>query len=872
MAAAAKLAETGCSVLLLVREAFLGHEICAAHRYELTKEDFPETEAEYASLWNVWFANDVFLNGSAVPSLHPDRFQIGLENWCLKTGIQFWYLVRCIGWERIEDGVKVLTAGKFGEKELVCHHFIPIVNREETDCFAAHLMKQDRGESGYRMLYVPAQMIQGESFPEWKTRAVQTVMQTFDGMEGWQLGRFGQRGFNRGKKIYEYLKTGWQKGISILQENSDQTMGGLAEDRDRRKQIDFGRYDVVVVGGGTSGAMAALHAARNNCSVLLLEWNDSLGGTACVGGVSTYWFGNRFADVREIDELVGEEQWRDGITFRQGIWGREDDFHPDLKADVLMRLNQQAGVHIVTDALVYACITENNRLSSVCFEYSQRIGTAQADYIIDATGDADVAVLAGADYTYGSERDYITYWASLAQYMSPRTYKNNFSSTVVIDDIQSCTDFIYNGRRRGKEPYDHGSYIAMRQSRHIKGKSTVTLKDVVSFKCWEDGIYTCYSNYDPKGKISADMVYAGVLPPQNSVQIPLSACIPTRKDGTKLEGLLVAGKAISCTAAALPGIRMQTDLMHQGCVLGLLAAKAVKAGIDVDEMEPVIYRKWIRNYTQDPLTLPNSSLTLKEAVASIGKERTHWIDMPFTDEEKKQTEALAIMCANSEEILPLLELHFEKIHDQGGAPEVLEAISTYLLWHGSDTGTKYLIKQMLRKLKETDGLPIRDGGCTCAQLLPDHGVMTEFTYRLNVLAWSEKKEILPLFEVVLKRILDIQRDYLDIRKGMFHYIEAFAYVAERTGFVEFIPMLRILWQLPEVIKAYESEDDTDILTERLLILRLILVRAASLLGDPNAKEELVKMSTHKNRTIALSAEKELEFEKKRCGRIIERIW
>lgn len=34
---------------------------------------------------------------------------------------------------------------------------------------------------------------------------------------------------------------------------------------------------------------------------MLLEPMYTLGGTATAGGVSTYWFGNRFRDVREID-------------------------------------------------------------------------------------------------------------------------------------------------------------------------------------------------------------------------------------------------------------------------------------------------------------------------------------------------------------------------------------------------------------------------------------------------------------------------------------------------------------------------------------------------------------------------------------------
>lgn len=45
-------------------------------------------------------------------------------------------------------------------------------------------------------------------------------------------------------------------------------------------------YDVVVVGGGTAGAFAAIAAAQTGASVLILEKNSMLGGTMTVCDVS----------------------------------------------------------------------------------------------------------------------------------------------------------------------------------------------------------------------------------------------------------------------------------------------------------------------------------------------------------------------------------------------------------------------------------------------------------------------------------------------------------------------------------------------------------------------------------------------------------
>ena len=45
----------------------------------------------------------------------------------------------------------------------------------------------------------------------------------------------------------------------------------------------YGTYDVCVVGGGTAGVIAALSAAREGLSVLIVEQFGSLGGSGTVG-------------------------------------------------------------------------------------------------------------------------------------------------------------------------------------------------------------------------------------------------------------------------------------------------------------------------------------------------------------------------------------------------------------------------------------------------------------------------------------------------------------------------------------------------------------------------------------------------------------
>ncbi len=52
------------------------------------------------------------------------------------------------------------------------------------------------------------------------------------------------------------------------------------------KKITSIKTEILIIGGGTAGVVAAIQAARAGCSVTIIENGSQLGGTITTGGVS----------------------------------------------------------------------------------------------------------------------------------------------------------------------------------------------------------------------------------------------------------------------------------------------------------------------------------------------------------------------------------------------------------------------------------------------------------------------------------------------------------------------------------------------------------------------------------------------------------
>lgn len=388
--------------------------------------------------------------------------------------------------------------------------------------------------------------------------------------------------------------------------------------------------DLVVAGGGTAGVACAVCAARAGLKVVLIEQTAQAGGmaSAVTHWLALYDFAPKGGFAREF------------LTYMEshGIY-RKPCYNRYRLVTWFDRLLVESGVTVLFLTRAVAPVQENGRVAGLIVESKRGRHAIRAKAVVDATGDGDVAALAGAKFEYGRPQDGRIQAASLSftvggfrheilnlkdellpalrqvrpGYSLPYDAGNARAMTGAPDhwmmsvshafcdplDPESLSRGLIELRRQSEElmellnqtPFGGGKLFGMdfsplpgiRESRRIVCDANVADDDWAEGKFYDDGIITVCHNIDIHR--CAEGEPAIIVEKVKPYQIRYGALLPRG-----LDGILVAGRCIGGSHKALASYRLISDCMAMGEAAALAAEQAVSRGIGLRQIDVAALR------------------------------------------------------------------------------------------------------------------------------------------------------------------------------------------------------------------------------------------------------------------------------------------
>ncbi len=388
--------------------------------------------------------------------------------------------------------------------------------------------------------------------------------------------------------------------------------------------------DVIVVGGGTAGAAAAIAAAREGSKVLVVEFQNALGGVGTVG-------------------LIGKPYYGLPIGFARGVPFVDNDHGLEDKAEWLWSNLRAAGGCIWLGSLAYGAWMSGDRICGVAVATPYGHGLVRGNVVIDATGNAEIAAVAGATVVFGDDGDDIAIQGDGLS-LHPLSRESVNSDFLLVDDsdVVDVSSAVLGATLAvdSDAAFDIAAFVQTRERRRMVGDFVMTLLDQLLERTYPDTVVMSHSDYDAHGYPSHP--YFTLLPhtPETrkanhpapavpAVFTPYRCLLPRG-----IENLLVAGIGISMHRDASAMVRMQRDMLNQGYAVGLAAVMAVQGNVPPRQIDvAALQRRLVREGA-----LPESVLSYTERAIPTVAETDHavatYVDDTLTYETRSHALAL----------------------------------------------------------------------------------------------------------------------------------------------------------------------------------------------------------------------------------------
>jgi len=346
--------------------------------------------------------------------------------------------------------------------------------------------------------------------------------------------------------------------------------------------------DVLVVGGGTAGHVAAIQAGRAGARVLLVERGSQLGGAMTTGGVAfpglfDAWGKQVIAGIGW--EIVKESVEMDGGTFPdfakvpQRHYQNQVFTNQFLYAILAEEKCEKAGVRVAYHEFPQAVTKTDGgwQVDCIGFGTKRRVNCKQ---IIDCTGGAEVCGMLGLARLREDERQPGSYLYMLGEAHEPgrnqihRLYVHGADSTnsrtVTHANLTGRKSILAEVRKKKARLMHLQPETGFRESYRIDGETLINVNDYRDGRVFDDAI--CYAFYPvdlhTKNGVKPEPLKPGVIP-----TVPLRSLIPK---GSR--NIMVAGRCVSSDRLANSGLRVQASCMGMGQAAGAAATLAAKSG------------------------------------------------------------------------------------------------------------------------------------------------------------------------------------------------------------------------------------------------------------------------------------------------------